>query len=92
MSTHNILKKAVLTEKSTRGIETLNVYTFEVSADANKILIKKAIEDSFGVKVAKVNIRNKKGKFKRLGRSAGYGQDRKEALVTLRPGDKLDVY
>ena len=92
MNTHNILRRPVLTEKSTRGIETLNAYIFEVSNDANKIQVKKAIEDAFDVKVVKVNIRNKKGKFKRIGRSFGYGQDRREAIVTLRAGDKLDIY
>lgn len=92
MNIQSILKRPVLTEKSTRGIEVLNVYVFEVASDANKLLVKKAIEESFKVHVTKVNIRNKKGKFKRLGRSVGYGQDRKEAIVTLRAGEKLDVY
>jgi len=92
MSTPYILKRPLLTEKSTWGIEALNVYVFEVSRDSNKILVKKAVEDSFNVKVAKVNIRNKRGKFKRMGRSAGFGHDRKEAIVTLKPGFKLDVY
>jgi len=92
METHGILKRPVLTEKTTKGIEVLNTYVFEVSPDANKILVKKAVEESFDVKVVKVNIRNRKGKFKRLGRSAGYGKDRKEAIVTLKSGHKLDIY
>ena len=92
MNIQSILKRPVLTEKTTRGIETLNVYVFEVAGDANKLLVKKAVEESFNVKVAKVNMRNRRGKFKRVGRSAGYGQDRKEAVVTLRAGNKLDVY
>src|SRR5262245_37070796 len=87
-----ILRRPLLTEKTTRGIETLNAYVFEVSASANKLIIKKAVEESFGVKVLKVNIRNRKGKFKRTGRSTGFGQDRKEAVVTLKTGDKLDIY
>ncbi len=92
MNIQSILKRPVLTEKTTRGIETLNVYVFEVAEAANKLLVKKAVEESFNVKVAKVNMRNRRGKFKRVGRSAGYGQDRKEAVVTLRAGNKLDVY
>jgi large subunit ribosomal protein L23 len=92
METHGILKRPVLTEKTTKGIEVLNTYVFEVSPAANKILVKKAVEESFDVKVVKVNIRNRKGKFKRLGRSAGYGKDRKEAIVTLKSGHKLDIY
>jgi large subunit ribosomal protein L23 len=89
---HNILRRPILTEKSTKGIESRNAYVFEVDGGTNKIEVKKAIEEAFAVKVVKVNIRNRKGKFKRLGRSVGYGQDRKEAIVTLKVGDKLDVY
>ncbi len=92
MNTQSILRRPMLTEKTTRGIETLNAYVFEVARSANKLQVKKAVEDAFEVKVVKVNMRNKKGKFKRIGRSAGYGQDRKEAVVTLRAGDKLDIY
>lgn len=92
MNTQSILRRPVLTEKTTRGIETLNTYVFEVATEANKLLVRKAVEELFSVKVVKVNIRNKKGKFKRMGRSAGYGKDRKEAIVTLKQGDKLDIY
>lgn len=92
MDAQSILRKPVLTEKTTRGIEILNTYAFDVSTDANRILIKKAVEETFGVKVVKVNIQNRKGKWKRMGRSAGYGKDRKQALVTLKAGDKLDIY
>jgi len=92
MNTQSILLRPVLTEKSTRGMEVLNTYVFEVVERANRLQVKKAVEETFGVKVLKVNMRNKKGKFKRVGRSFGYGRDRKEAIVTLKPGDKLDVY
>jgi len=88
----NILRKPVLTEKTTRGVEILNTYVFEVTPAANKILVKKAVEETFGVKVVKVNMQNRKGKFKRMGKSAGYGKNRKQALVTLKAGDKLDIY
>jgi large subunit ribosomal protein L23 len=63
-----------------------------VKRNTNRLEVKKAIEEAFGVKVVKVNIRNRKGKLKRTGASFGYGQDRKEAIVTLRAGDKIDVY
>jgi large subunit ribosomal protein L23 len=92
MNTQSILRRPVLTEKTTKGIETLNTYVFEVDPGTNRIQVKKAVEEIFQVKVVKVNIRNKKGKFKRAGRSYGYGQDRKEAIVTLKAGDKLDIY
>ena len=92
MEVHSVLKRPVLTEKSTRAIEIRGAYVFEVAPDANKILVRQAVEELFGVKVAKVNIRIKKGKRKRVGRSVGFGKDRKEAIVTLKPGHKIDVY
>jgi large subunit ribosomal protein L23 len=92
MNLHAVLRRPVLTEKSTRAIEVANQYVFEVAPEANKLLIRKAIEELFGVKVVKVNVRTRRAKLKRVGRSVGYGSDRKEAIVTLRQGDKLDVY
>lgn len=92
MNPQSVLRRPVLTEKTTKGIEVLNAYVFEVAPQANKIQVKRAVEESFDVKVTKVNMRVKKGKFKKMGRSAGFGQDRKEAIVTLKTGDKLDIY
>ena len=92
MEIHNVLRRPVLTEKTTRGIEYQNAYVFEVDPSANKIQVRKAVEELFDVKVAKVNIRNRKGKLKRVGRSIGYTKDRREAVVTLKAGHKLDVY
>jgi len=74
------------------GIELLNAYVFDVAVGANKIMVRRAVEEIFDVKVVKVNIRNRRGKAKRVGRSVGYGKSRKEAVVTLRQGDKLDIY
>jgi large subunit ribosomal protein L23 len=81
-----------LTEKTTRAIEVANQYVFEVAPEANKLLVRKAIEELFDVKVVKVNVRNRRGKLKRIGRHTGYGSGHKEAIVTLRAGDKLDIY
>lgn len=92
MEIHGILRRPVLTEKSTATIESGGAYVFEVHMDANKISIRHAVEELFGVKVAKVNVRIRKGKRKRVGRSVGFGKDRKEAIVTLKPGHKIDVY
>ena len=92
MNTRSLLLRPVLTEKRTRGIELLNTYIFEVVRSANKLEVKKAVQEAFDVKVVKVNMRNKKGKIKRVGRSFGYGKRRKEAIVTLKSGEKLDVY
>ena len=92
LSDHGVLLRPILTEKTTFGIEVLNAYVFEVHPSANKIQIRKAVETLFDVKVKKVNVRNRKGKRKRVGRSVGYGKDTKHAVVTLAPGDKLDIY
>lgn len=88
----SILYRPIITEKSTGGIEHLNAYVFEVAPGANKIEIKKAVEEQFGVKVVKVNTRWKRGRWRRLGRHIGRTSGHKEAIVTLRPGDRIDVY
>jgi len=92
LSDHGILLRPILTEKTTFGIEVLNAYVFEVHPSANKIQIRKAVEALFDVKVTKVNVRNRKGKRKRVGKSVGYGKDTKHAVVTLAAGDKLEIY
>ena len=92
MDVHNILRRPILTEKSTRGMELQNAYVFEIAPSANKLMVRRAVQELFDVKVVKVNIRNRRGKLKRVGRSMGFAKDRKEAVVTLRAGDKLDIY
>ena len=88
----NILKRPTITEKSTAGIERLNAYVFQVDPAANKLQIKRAVEELFNVKVVKVNTRRRRGKLKRMGMITGTTQSVKEAIVTLRAGDKIDVY
>ncbi len=88
----SILRRPTITEKTTGGIEQLNAYVFEVAKEANKLQIKRAVEDLFNVKVSKVNTRRRRGKFKRLGRTTGFTKSVKEAIVTLQKGDKIDVY
>ncbi|HBO51694.1 MAG: 50S ribosomal protein L23 [Planctomycetota bacterium] len=92
LSDHGVLLRPILTEKTTFGIEVLNAYVFEVHPSANKVQIRKAVETLFDVKVTKVNVRNRKGKRKRVGKSVGYGKDTKHAVVTLAAGDKLEIY
>ncbi len=92
MELHNILRRPILTEKSTRGMELQNAYVFEIVPRANKLMVRRAVEELFDVKVIKVNIRHRKGKLKRVGRSIGFSKNRKDAVVTLRAGDKLDIY
>ena len=86
----DILKKPVISEKSMSMIEG-NKYSFYVDPNANKIEIKKAVEELFKVTVLKVNTMSVKGKIKRMGRYAGKTPDRKKAVVTLKEGDKIEI-
>ncbi|AEH52180.1 Ribosomal protein L25/L23 [Heyndrickxia coagulans 2-6] len=70
------------------GLTADKKYTFEVDVKANKTEIKDAVEEIFGVKVAKVNVANYKGKFKRMGRYTGYTNKRRKAVVTLTADSK----
>ena len=79
---YDIIKRPIITEQSMEAA-TFKKYTFEVAKDANKIEIAKAVEEIFGVKVAKVNTISMKGKKRRYGRFEGYTSDWKKAVVTL---------
>lgn len=83
----DIIIRPVITENSMDGIASKK-YTFEVAKDAGKVEIAKAVEELFGVKVAKVNTMNCKGKQKRMGASVGYRSDWKKAIVTLKADSK----
>ncbi|MBE6820413.1 MAG: 50S ribosomal protein L23 [Ruminococcaceae bacterium] len=83
----DIILRPVITENSMDGIADRK-YTFEVAKDANKIEIAKAVEELFGVKVAKVNTINVDGKLRRYGRFEGYTASRKKAIVTLTEDSK----
>ena len=85
---YDIIKRPIITEQSMAETEAKK-YTFEVAKDANKIEIAKAVEEIFGVKVAKVNTLNMYGKAKRLGRyPAGRRASWKKAMVTLSEDSK----
>ncbi len=85
---YDIIKRPIITEQSMMETEN-NKYTFEVAKSANKIEIAKAVEEVFGVKVAKVNTLNMKGKEKRTGRyPAGRRASWKKAMVTLTADSK----
>ena len=79
---HDIILKPVITEESMMGT-AFKKYTFKVAKDAIKAEIKAAIEEVFGVKVAKVNTMNCKGHLRRYGRFQGYTPAWKKAIVTL---------
>ncbi len=84
---HDIILKPVITEESMMGT-ALKKYTFKVAKDANKAEIKAAVEEVFGVKVAKVNTINCKGHLRRYGRFQGYTPAWKKAIVTLTEDSK----
>ena len=91
-TTHNILKRPVVTEKSTALREEENQYAFEVALDANKIEIRRAVESNFGVRVLDVRTQVVRGKMKRFRRGFGKKPNWKKAVVTLREGDFIDFF
>ena len=87
MKAYDIIIKPILSEKSYADIANKK-YTFKVAKSANKVEIKKAIEEIFGVKVKSVNTANIDGKLKRQGKTQGYTSDYKKAYVTLTADSK----
>ena len=86
-SPYDIIKKPIITEQSMENVAD-KVYVFEVAKDANKIEIRQAIEEVFGVKVAKINTMNVPGKEKRMGVHSGFRPDWKKAVVRLTEDSK----
>ncbi|MGM9650156.1 MAG: 50S ribosomal protein L23 [Butyricicoccaceae bacterium] len=84
---YDIIKKPVITEASMAGIAE-NKYVFEVMMSANKVEIKKAVEEIFGVQVASVNTVKLPAKNKRMGIHVGKTTAKKKAIVTLKEGSK----
>lgn len=89
----SIIIRPVVSEKSYALIDQ-GTYIFLVHPDANKIEIRQAVEQIFGVRVRRVNTLNRKGKRKRNRRTFTYGErpDTKRAVVTLVPGDRIDLF
>ena len=88
----DVILAPVVSEKSYDLIEDLNTYTFVVDRRANKTEIRQAVARVFDVDVVKVNTMNRKGKQKRTGWVVGRRSDTKRALVTLAPGDTIDIF
>ena len=84
---YDIILTPVISEQS-MDVAVDKKYTFKVATDANKTQVKRAVEEIFGVEVAKVNIMNYDGKVKRMGRSVGKTAAYKKAIVTLTAGSK----
>ena len=89
---YQVIKKPLITEKANILKEKENKVAFVVDRGANKAEIKEAVERLLKVKVLKVHISNMKGKPRRIGRSIGKRPDWKKAVVTLKPGDRIDFF
>ncbi len=88
MKTREIIRRPIVTEKTTQLREVGNTIAFEVDSNANKIEVKKAIEELFKVKVEEVRLFNIRGKMKRMGRNVGKRRDWRKAYVRLKEGEK----
>jgi large subunit ribosomal protein L23 len=88
-ASHEILRLPVITEKSTHAKENMRTLTFKVARDANKVEIRKAVEQIFKVKVESVRTATCHGKIRRQGRYVGRRPDWKKAYVTLKKGEKM---
>lgn len=91
MELYEIIRSPLLTEKCHDLKEKHNQVAFRVDRGANKVQIKEAVEKLFKVKVKRVNVINMQGKTKRLGRHSGRRAAWKKAVITLMPGEKIDV-
>ncbi|HNR14037.1 MAG TPA: 50S ribosomal protein L23 [Thermodesulfobacteriota bacterium] len=86
---YQVIKRPLITEKTTLQKEASNQVSFEVDRRANKVEIKQAVEKLFKVKVVDVATMMVPGKLKRMGRFTGQQSDWKKAIVTLKEGEKL---
>ena len=96
MSSHKVIKSPLVSEKMTILSERLNRYAFVVDRKSNKLSIKKAVEEMYGVSVEKVNTMTLPGKAKqrytKTGITRGKSQAIKKAIVTLSKGDTIDFF
>ncbi len=88
----DIIQAPLITEKGSQLAESSNQVLFKVRPDANKIEIKKAVEELFKVTVLKVRVNRYLGKIRRVGKSMGRLPQWKKAYVTLKEGDKIDFF
>lgn len=89
---YDIIIRPVVTEKTNIQKEAANQVTFEVDRKANRIEVRRTIERIFNVRVANVRTMQVRGKFKRRGRVLGKRRDWKKAIVTLRPGERIEFF
>lgn len=89
---HSVLRRPMVTEKTTIQKEDDNQVVFRVRLDANKVEIREAVERLLGVKVTSVNTAIVRGKTKRMGRQTGKRPNWKKAIVTLAPGEEVEFF
>jgi len=85
------LRRPLITEKYT-ALQAYGKYAFEVAGEANKTQVKEAVEKAFKVEVTAVNVMTVAGKSRRLGRRLLPARSWKKAVVTLKPGDKIELF
>ena len=91
MHLYEVLRRPLITEKNTM-LQAQGKYVFEVAEEANKHQIKQAVEKAFKVKVVLVNVMTVPGKTKRIGRRQVLTPSHKKAIVTLKSGDKIELF
>ena len=92
MTPYGIIRRPVVSEKTTLQKEAANQVTFEVDRGANRIDIKRAVEKAFNVKVMSVQTMQVTGKVKRRGRILGKRRNWKKAMVRLMPGERIEFF
>jgi large subunit ribosomal protein L23 len=90
-SARDVVIRPVVSEKSYAGLER-NAYTFLVARGANKTEIREAVQQIWNVRVLAVNTINRRGKTKRTRFGSGKRPDEKRAVVTLAPGDSIEIF
>jgi large subunit ribosomal protein L23 len=91
MHLYEVLRRPLITEKDTM-LQAQGKYAFEVARGANKNQIKQAVEKAFKVKVTAVNVTAVPGKTRRIGKRQVLTPSWKKAIVTLQPGDKIEIF
>ena len=91
MHLYEVLRRPLITEKNAM-LQAQGKYAFEIAREANKPQIKQAVEKAFKVKVLAVNVMTVSGKTRRIGRRQVLTQSWKKAIVTLKPGDKIEFF
>lgn len=92
MNAYDVIKRPIVTEKSSLLKEKTNSYVFEVAKAADKTTIKSSVEKLFNVKVKAVRTITQRGKVKRFGKSMGQTSAFKKAIVTLVAGNKIELF